>query len=72
MEFLERMKPQLKFKAENLSTFSLAAQQNSYPLFRRLSLHYPILSDELSEAQGPLRHLVVKLSSDPEICTPEE
>tara|TARA_R110001592_G_scaffold260282_1_gene524769 strand:+ start:94311 stop:100136 length:5826 start_codon:yes stop_codon:yes gene_type:complete len=66
------MEPQLKIKAEHLPTFSLAAQQNAYPLFRSLSLHYPFLDNELSETQRPLSRLVVKLASDPEIFFPEE
>ncbi|EAW31102.1 hypothetical protein GP2143_03238 [marine gamma proteobacterium HTCC2143] len=64
--------PQLKLISENLSTFSLAAQQNAYPLFRNLSLHYPVLDDGSSEDQRPLSRFVVKLSSDPEIFSPEE
>jgi very-short-patch-repair endonuclease len=72
MEFIEKMKSQLKVKAEHLSTFSLAAQQNSYPLFRNLSLSYPIPDGSLLEDLFTLRRLVVKLYSDPEIFTPEE
>lgn len=69
-----RVEPEskLKLKSEHLSTFSLAAQQNAYPLFRNLSLHYPILGDESLEHQGPLKHLFVKLSADPEIFSTEE
>ncbi|MBB3062013.1 DUF4011 domain-containing protein [Microbulbifer rhizosphaerae] len=66
------MKSQLKIKADHLSTFSLASQQNSYPLFRNLSLSYPIFDEALLEELYPFRHLVVKLSSDPEIFSPEE
>jgi hypothetical protein len=68
----EEMEQKLKIKAEHLSTFSLAAQQNSYPLFRSLSLHYPALDSDLSEDHGPLRQLVVKLTSEPELFSPEE
>ena len=68
----EEMEQKLKIKAEHLSTFSLAAQQNAYPLFRNLSLHYPTLDSDLSEDQGPLRQLVVKLTSEPELFSPEE
>lgn len=66
------MKALLKIKAEYLSTFSLAAQQNAYPLFRHLSLHYSTLQGELSDDQRPLSQLVVKLTSEPELFSPEE
>jgi very-short-patch-repair endonuclease len=66
------MEAQLNINSEHLHTFSLAAQQNAYPLFRSLSLHYPILGNELLETKRPLSRLVVKLSSDPEIFSPEE
>ncbi|NCN44105.1 MAG: hypothetical protein CO158_08175 [Piscirickettsiaceae bacterium CG_4_9_14_3_um_filter_43_564] len=66
------MESPLKLKIEHLSTFSLAAQQNAYPLFRNLTLHYPTFDNELSEDFEPLNHLVVKLTSEPELFTPEE
>lgn len=72
MNLREDMKPQLKLKIDNLSTFSLAAQQNAYPLFRNLSLNYQSLDGELSEDQRPLSQLVVKLTSEPELFSPEE
>ncbi len=72
MEFREDMKPKVKIIIENLSTFSLAAQQNAYPLFRNLSLHYPSLDSELLVDQTLLRQLTVKLTSEPEIFSPEE
>ena len=72
MGIREEMKPQLKIKAENISTFSLAAQQNAYPLFRNISLYYPTIEGELSEDQRPLSRLVIKLTSDPELFCPEE
>lgn len=72
MDIRIEMKPQLKIKADNLSTFSLAAQQNSYPLFRDLSLHYPTIEGELSYDQRPLSQLVIKLTSEPELFSPEE
>lgn len=72
MDIRIEMKPQLKIKADNLSTFSLAAQQNSYPLFRDLSLHYPTIESELSYDQRPLSQLVIKLTSEPELFSPEE
>lgn len=66
------MEQQLKIKVEHLSTFSLAAQQNAYPLFRNLSLHYPTLDSDSSQELGPLRRLVVKLTSGSELFSPEE
>ena len=66
------MKAQLKVNAEHLSTFSLAAQQNAYPLFRNLSLHYSTLDSDLSEDHEPLRQLVVKLTSEPELFSSQE
>ncbi len=68
----EKMEQKLKIKAEHLSTFSLAAQQNAYPLFRNLSLHYTTLESDLAEDHGPLRQLVVKLTSEPELFSSEE
>jgi len=47
------MESPLKLKIEHLSTFSLAAQQNAYPLFRNLTLHYPTFDNELSEDFEP-------------------
>ena len=66
------MKAQLKVNAEHLSTFSLAAQQNAYPLFRNLSLHYSTLDSDSSEDHEPLRQLVVKLTSEPELFSSQE
>ena len=64
--------PVVQLRVDYLSTFSLAAQQNAYPLFRAISLHYPALHGDLLEPQPPLKNLVVKLSSKPEIFAPEE
>ena len=66
------MEPKLKIKADHLSTFSLAAQQNAYPLLRNLSLHYPALDSELSKDNKTVRKLVVKLTSEPELFSPEK
>ena len=67
------MEPNLKIKADYLSTFSLAAQQNAYPLFRNLSLHYPpSVENEQSPENKPLNQLIVKVTSDPEIFSPDE
>tara|TARA_R110002072_G_scaffold64_9_gene433 strand:- start:30582 stop:36431 length:5850 start_codon:yes stop_codon:yes gene_type:complete len=69
---LTRIEPQLSIKTEHLSTFSLAAQQNSYPLFRNLSLLFPIVNSEQLDDQPTLRNIVVRLTSEPEFFTPEE
>lgn len=66
------MEAKLKIIAEYLSTFSLAAQQNAYPLFRNLSLHYPALDPDLSEAQMPVKRIAVKLTSEPDLFASEE
>ncbi len=66
------LKPIIQLKVDHISTFSLAAQQNAYPLFRRICLHYPVLHGDLPETQLPLKNLVIKLSSEPEIFAPEE
>ena len=66
------MNSQIKIKSEHLATFSLAAQQNAYPLFRNLALHYQEFDTETLDESEPLRNLVVKLASEPEIFAPEE
>ncbi len=62
----------IQLKVDSISTFSLAAQQNAYPVFRTICLHYLILNSDLPEAQVPLKNLTIKLSSEPEIFAPEE
>lgn len=57
---------------DHLSTFSLAAQQNAYPLFRNITLQYPAVVSEQPNEQTPLRNIVVKLTSEPEIFSTEE
>ena len=53
------------------ATFSLAAQQNSYPLVRSLSVHNP--KDDASDNNTKLpTDLRLCLTSDPEIFSPEE
>ncbi len=56
---------------EHLSTFSLAAQQNAYPLFRSLRL-YRVPDSDLPHDLIPLRDLVVRLTVVPQFFTPEE
>ncbi|MDA9095718.1 hypothetical protein N9J88_04920 [Porticoccaceae bacterium] len=62
----------LKLQAECLSTYSLAAQQNAYPLFRGLGLHYQAADNETPDPKDPLRRLVVELSSSPDIFSTEK
>ncbi|XZZ31021.1 hypothetical protein ACJJIO_19840 [Microbulbifer sp. TRSA005] len=66
--------PAVQLKIDHLSTFSLAAQQNAYPIFRSISLYAPTAPEEPVE-NAPialLKNLVVTLRSDPEIFAPEE
>ena len=65
------MEKKLSIKYSSLTTFSLSAQQNSYPLLKSLSLHHS--SDDLSDrASSSYSQLTVRLISDPEIFAPEE
>ena len=67
------MTPVLETSAEHLSTFSLAAQQNAYPLFRNLSLFYKkSTSNDSVKGERILQDVVVKLRSEPEIFAKEE
>ncbi|WP_252177136.1 DUF4011 domain-containing protein [Endozoicomonas sp. 4G] len=66
------MTPILEISADHLSAFSLAAQQNAYPLFRNLSVLYRADPDEQSADSGVLKRLVVKLKSEPEFFSQEE
>ncbi|SMF60347.1 Protein of unknown function [Alteromonadaceae bacterium Bs31] len=62
----------LELNIEHLSTFSLAAHQNAYPLFRSLQLSYPKATSEPIAEAAPFRQLVVKLVAEPELFTPQE
>ena len=64
--------PKITLSIEHLSTFSLAAQQNAYPIFRSLRVQYHVSDDELPQSFGALRGLAVKLSSAPEYIAAEE
>ncbi|MFA0792314.1 DUF4011 domain-containing protein [Microbulbifer echini] len=66
--------PAVQLKIDHLSTLSLAAQQNAYPIFRSISLYAPTAPEEPVENApiAPLKNLVVTLRSDPEIFVPEE
>ena len=61
----------LIIKIDNSTTFSLAAQQNSFPLFRNLSIQYLKSDSDLLERQTAYRAIDVKLISDPELFAPE-
>ncbi len=71
-EIREEMKSELQINSDFLSSFSLAAQQNAYPLLRNLSLHYPDLEDKLPEDCPVFKQLVVELTSDSELFAKEE
>ncbi len=62
----------LSLRVDHLATFSLAAQQNAYPLFKNIGLQYPLLDCELPQKQKPFRRLAVQLTCSPEIFVPEE
>jgi len=61
----------LLIKLSSLSTFSLAAQQNSYPLIKSMSLHYS-RDESAKRTSASISQLVVKLISEPAIFHPEE
>ncbi|GGA77197.1 DNA helicase [Neiella marina] len=56
--------PQLQVDA--LSTFSLAAQQNAYPILKTLSLYYPSSNLELGESAPPQNNVKVVLNAIPD------
>jgi len=64
-------KRSLSLHADCLSTFSLAAQQNAYPLFRRLRLDFDLPVGEEQEKPPPFRNLTIKLTSRPAIFESE-
>lgn len=59
----------LVFSIDHQTTFSLAAQQNSYPICKRIELSYPCEKDDVFK---PYRDLKVSLSFDSDIVKPEE
>ena len=67
-----KLQPIIEFS----STFSLAAQQNAYPLFRSIRLHYDVSNDSADdntvEEIPPLRNLVVRLTAESEVFATEE
>ena len=62
----------LDLQIEYSSTFSLAAQQNAYPLFRSLCLHYQVSDNDTAQNLNPLRNLIVRLTAVPEFLAVEE
>jgi very-short-patch-repair endonuclease len=62
----------ITLQVDHISTFSLAAQQNSYPLFRNIRLNYPAIDGEFTEDLVPLRNLVITLTTASDLFTPEE
>lgn len=56
----------LELRVEHLSTFSLAAQQNAYPLIKRITLHLPTLSESEVE-NSALKCLIVHMECDSDI-----
>jgi very-short-patch-repair endonuclease len=59
----------LSITCDVAKTFSLAAQQNSYPLLKRIVLHAPVSESE--SASSVAREIQVTLTMDPEIIAPE-
>lgn len=62
----------LELEYDFSNTFSLSAQQNAYPLFRSIRLHYKVSDSDIPETLNPLRKLVVKLSIESKIFSDEE
>ncbi|MCY4356421.1 MAG: DUF4011 domain-containing protein [Gammaproteobacteria bacterium] len=64
----------VQLEIDHISTFSLAAQQNAYPLFRYIKLYAPTSENAAlgNTPTAPLQNLTVTLSSDPEIFAPEK
>lgn len=67
---------QFTLKSDIATTFSLAAQQNSYPLIKNTIITYSILGDETNNESdfldGKISKICVKLSTIPELIEPEE
>ena len=62
----------LKLKVDNISTYSLAAQQNSYPLFRKIQLYYPIAEESSRPDLPNLNNLVVRMETASDFFSAEE
>jgi hypothetical protein len=59
----------LSIDADLASAFSLAAQQNSYPLLKRCQL---IAQDTDDNLPSYARNIIISLSSEPEFFAPED
>lgn len=62
----------LEIHVEHLDTFSLAAQQNDYLLFKNIRLKMGGDTVDLENKVQPLKNLVVNLSFDNDLLMPEE
>ena len=62
----------IKLDVDYLSTFSLAAEQNAYQLFRSIRLSYYTPDTEPTEYLNPICNLVVKLSTVSDFFALEE
>lgn len=60
----------LKLNNEIASSFSLAAQQNSYPLLKRVLITAPVALE--GESSKTVTNIRVRLTSEPEFFEPEE
>ncbi|MET4001227.1 hypothetical protein [Marinobacterium sp. MBR-109] len=61
---------ELHLNCELASTFSLAAQQNAYPLLKRALVSTPEATD--GEPSGSINDIRIRLTSDPVFFEPEE
>lgn len=69
---VQHQAPQLSINHEHCTSYSLAAQQNSYPLVRRLSIHLSNPSDTSGAPAKALNSIKVILTSDPALTETEE
>ncbi|MCF6194307.1 MAG: DUF4011 domain-containing protein, partial [Kangiellaceae bacterium] len=56
----------INLDAEVVTTFSLAAQQNAYPIIRSLSISHLAskINDDINEKVSPLKNIEIRLTSD--------
>jgi very-short-patch-repair endonuclease len=62
----------LKLKIDCISTYSLAAQQNAYPLVRNIQLQYPIPEDSEQSDLPCIRNLAVHMTTPSDFFSKEE
>lgn len=65
----------LHIDADVATTFSLAAQHNSYPLIKRILISAPFdeeIDHDVTPARQTLRNIRVRLTTEPEFIAPEE